>query len=499
MRSKTMATLNGVAAACCGLALLAGAACDDGGNSAGGTADATTSSPDAPVRLPDAATPALDASIDGGVALAELALHYQFEDLGAVVSDSSGRELHGMLSDIAAWTTQGRVGNGLSLSADGSQYVELPGGILDGVGDFTIAVWVKLETVGPWSRIYDIGNGLPDPANRFMYLTPSGINGIHAASYGGSPANESVVIAGTQLPTGVWKHVAIAGSGGERTLYVDGYPIAHVSDGPVVLPSEMEPIAGQSWLGKSRFGADPGLDGTMDEFRVYTRRLTQTEIADLAWPQQDYAYWRFDENSGGTTVDSSDHGIGTSLVDGASWEANGRLGAALDLSGAPAGAAGPHVVLGANPLAGCTTELTVSAWIKLRSLDSWARVFDFGSADRFIYLSPYDGDGKVRFAMVAPTGVLDVVSDAPLLAANDAWHHVAVTVAQDGAVVLYVDGAVAQSATSPGVSPGDFSSLTDLWLGKSRFPDPYLNGSIDELRIGCRALSADEITNLSRP
>lgn len=482
-----------------GLALLVTGACgDDGGGPAAAdaapVADAAAT-PDAESSEPDAAGEA-DADVPG---VPEMLLHYEFEDLGAVVTDSAERELHGMLSDISAWTTEGRIDNGLALTADATRYVDLPSGVFEGVDDFTIAVWVKYDTIQPWSRVYDIGNGLADPDNRFMYLTPSGADGVHAASYGGSPENESVILAGTQLPTGVWKHVALTGSGGDRTLYVDGYPVAEVVGGPEVPPSEMEPIGGASWLGKSRFGVDPGFDGTMDDFRVYSRVLSQAEIADLAWPQQDYSYWRFDEGAGTSAADSSDRAVPTALVDGAGWAADGRLGAAVDLSGAPAGATGPHVAMSANPLAGCTDELTIAAWVKLRSLDNWARVFDFGGAESFIYLAPTDGAGT-HFAMVAPgKAPFDTISAAPLIAADEAWHHVAVTVAAGGAVTIYVDGAVGHEAVSAEVSPGDLGALTNVWLGKSRFPDPYLNGSIDELRVSCRAYTADEITNLAHP
>src|SRR5262249_54963135 len=123
----------------------------------------------------------------------------------------------------------------------------------------------------------------------------------------------------------------------------------------------------------------------------------------------------------------------------------------------------------------------------------------FGTANtKFIYLAPTDGAG-MHFAMVAPTGIFDLVSPTQPIAADDAWHHVAATVATGGLVTLYVHGPMVASATSTTGVPGRFASMTHLRLGKSRFPDPYLNGSMDDLRISCRALTADEIKNLSRP
>lgn len=442
-----------------------------------------------------------DASPDAPMEDSHLILHYAFEDSSTVVTDSSTRKKDGTLSDAAGWTAEGRVGRALAMtnSDPPEVYVSLPDGVLTGVNDFTIAFWLKLSSVDPWARVYDFGNGLADPQNRFMYFTPHGFtaqtNGTMASSYGGSPQNELVAISSAKLPTGAWKHVAVVGTAGARTIYIDGFPAIHVEDGPNVPPHEMEPMSSTSWIGKSRF-PDVGLNGTLDEFRIYDRALEQTEIADLAWPKMDYSYWRFDEGTGATTRDSSDRDIPTALGDGVSWT-DGRLGKALAFAGGPPGATGPTVTLAANPLASCTSELTVAAWIKVDTIQNWARVFDFGTATtRFIYLAPFDGAG-MRFAMVSENGAFDLVSQtAPITAGN--WHHVAATVAADGTVKLYADGAEIASGTSPDVTPADFASMTDLWLGKSRFPDPYLHGAIDDLRIGCRALTADEIAFLSR-
>lgn len=468
------------------------------GEDGGGTADArdeedARGAEDAP--LGSDAQPSSDAA----PAFTGLAVHYKFEGTGGAVMDSSGRDFHGALNDIGARTSEGRVGNGIALAGGmvPTQWVSVPSGILENVDDFTVTVWVKLNTIAPWSRIYDFGNGLPDPANRFMYLTPSGNGGLHAASYGGSAENESTLTTGTQLPTGVWKHLALTGHGGDRVLYIDGFPAAKLEGSPDVPPLEMEPLAPASWLGKSRFPADPGLDGSLDDFRVYGRVLSPTEIADIAWPQSDYSYWRFDE----TADDSSDRNVSTQLADGADWTSDGRLNQALDLSGGEAGSAGPHAVLEDNPLESCDEALTIAFWVKLRGFDDGAHAFDFGTSDdtRYLYLAPSDGTG-MRFVMKSPSGEVEVATDSLPFSADDSWHHLAVTVNASNLVVLYVDGLIEITKQSPDVGPADFVDLDESFLGKSRFStDPYLDGSIDELRISCRAFTADEIRNLSRP
>jgi hypothetical protein len=480
----------------------------------------TDASVDAP--SPDA-TP-IDASPDAFVDTS-LMLRYDFEDTTTTVIDSSSRGKNGTLSDVAAWTASGRNHRGIALSGGTppARFVALPDGVLTGVNDFTISAWVKPNTIANWMRIYDIGNAAPSP--RWMFLTLHGFtgpvgsvvdDGVHASSFGGDGAHEIISASSTQLPVGVWKHVAVTGSGGVRTLYIDGYPAGTATTALAVPPSDMEPIGGNSWIGKSRFAPDPGLDGTLDDFRIYNRVLSQAELADLAWPQHDYSYWRFDETSGQTAKDSSDNAVPTALMTGPTWVA-GRLGGALDFPGGPHAAAGPHAELAAAPLANCTDQLTVATWVKLHSLDMWARIFDFGTGGGLsIYLTPFDDHPQMnpaaphlhgmRFAMFKPGVAFDMSTATPPVAGDDTWHHVAVTVAPSGAtdeaVTMYVDGAVVLTQTnSTGIKISDFTATTENYLGKSRFvdTDPYLHAALDDLRISCRAFTADEIKSLAHP
>jgi hypothetical protein len=456
---------------------------------------------------------ASDAS-DGAEVTNGLVLYYPFNDgTGTTVSDTSGGahngtfENHSDSGDPAAWTTGGRSNGAVVFS--GAQDVVVPSGVLTSVTDMTIGVWVKLQSIAPFARVFDFGNGPLGTGNHWTFLTPSGISGVEWDMYGGTAADgsaqEEALLSGTQLPTSVWKHIAMTASGANYQMYIDGFPAAEVTNGVVITPSEMEPLTPASWLGKSRFPTDPYLNGTVDELRIYDRILTASEIADLAWPQHDYSDWRFDEGTGATAVDSSDNAISGTLSGGAAWTATGRLGAAVDLPGGTwpdAGAAGPQVDFASNPLASCTTAFTVASWVKIHSQNAWARLFDFGTAKTaFVYLAPKGGTG-MHFGMASPSGAPYDLEAPAAVPADDAWHHMAVTVDANDNVVLYIDGAsvVSGSAAKDAatyVKAGDFTAITDYSLGKSRFSDPYLNGAIDDLRISCRAYTGDEIKSLA--
>ncbi len=48
--------------------------------------------------------------------------------------------------------------------------------------------------------------------------------------------------------------------------------------------------------------------------------------------------------------------------------------------------------------------------------------------------------------MVAPAGIIDVISSESLMSADNTWHHMAVTVDAANAIAIYLDGAVVASA-----------------------------------------------------
>ena len=74
-----------------------------------------------------------------------------------------------------------------------------------------------------------------------------------------------------QLPLNQWIHLAVTLSGHTGTLYVNGAPVG-TNPNMTLRPSSMGNTT-QNWIGKSQY-ADPGLNGTVDDFRIYDRALS---------------------------------------------------------------------------------------------------------------------------------------------------------------------------------------------------------------------------------
>ncbi|TWT36589.1 Laminin G domain protein [Posidoniimonas corsicana] len=140
-------------------------------------------------------------------------------------------------------------------------------------------------------------------------------------------------------------------------------------------------------------------------------------------------------------------------------------------------------------------DITVSAWVYWDGGDAWQRLFDFGNnTTEYMFLTPSAGGGAVmRFAItVGGNGAEQVLETAAMT--PGVWTHVAVTL--DGDIgTLYVNGSVADSEPIT-LNPSDFAPALN-YIGESQWPDPLLEGRVDEVRIYNYALSATEIGGLA--
>jgi len=174
-------------------------------------------------------------------------------------------------------------GTVLLAGKDSNQYVDLPNHLLAGLKDVTFEAWVTWAGGGAWQRIFDFGedetgvdgsrNGAPrsyvflscNPRPRFAFEQPP------------SQSAEIVMTGASAFPTGKLAHVAVVISETEQRawLFVDGAEAASTR----FLGTLLDVYDVNNWLGRSQYLADPGFEGSFDEFRIYGRALTASEVA----------------------------------------------------------------------------------------------------------------------------------------------------------------------------------------------------------------------------
>ncbi|GIF23769.1 DUF1680 family protein [Actinoplanes tereljensis] len=208
----------------------------------------------------------------------------------------------------------GRFGSALRLNGTSkAQYCTLPQEAINQLTSFTIATWINLATTASWTRLFDFGQS----TGINMFLTPrAGVTGNvprFAITVGGSGA-EQRIDGSSALPVGSWVHVAVTLSGSTGTLYVNGQQ-AGTNTAMTLNPSNLG-NPGNRWIGRSQYG-DPFLDATIDEFHIYDRALSATELTALMNGGPDggnIAWYKFDEEGGTALKDASPNGRDAGVV-----------------------------------------------------------------------------------------------------------------------------------------------------------------------------------------
>jgi endoglucanase len=145
-------------------------------------------------------------------------------------------------------------------------------------------------------------------------------------------------------------------------------------------------------------------------------------------------------------------------------------------------------------IVGTLSNFTIVTWVRLNSTANWPRLFDFGSSTTVnMFLTPQNGgDGRVRFAITTNGGGSEQQINCGSTMSVGVSYQVAVTL-NGNTGILYLNGLPVGTNSSMTLRPSSLGSTANNYLGRSQYPDPYLDGVIDEFRIYNAGLSAVEI------
>ena len=210
-----------------------------------------------------------------------LMLHYDFEEIiEKSVPDKTTSGLDGVLQGGSTVVT-GYNGKAVKFSSSTSNtdYILLPTGFNKGLYNFTVATWVKVDAyLGNNSRIFDFGTG----TNAYMLLTPKGTDGkLRFGITTGSYSTEQTIDGPGEVPVGVWTHIAFTLSGSTGRLYVNGQLVATKTN--FTLTPNALPSTTQNYIARSQWAADPAFQGSIDDFRIYNRAFTSSDIDELVF------------------------------------------------------------------------------------------------------------------------------------------------------------------------------------------------------------------------
>ena len=201
-----------------------------------------------------------------------LQLNYRFD--AASLSGTSVKNSASGSYDAVLYNGATVSNNQLLLSSAKGQYMGI-NPFTTGSAGLTFATWWTSVNSGNYARIFDFGNGAGSD-NILVHSAQAAINNNLAMIVWVSSVRY-------YLPTSVrfdqnsWNHVAwTLHPSGTWIVYINGVQVSSATS--MVYPSSIS--RSYNYLGKSSFG-DPYFNGTIKDFRMYSRVLSAVEVSSL--------------------------------------------------------------------------------------------------------------------------------------------------------------------------------------------------------------------------
>jgi hypothetical protein len=199
--------------------------------------------------------------------------YYDFSENRSLNAHDQWGNYDGTLATTTSWTS-GKAGTGVGFNGSSTSYVNLKEGVVEGLNDFTIATWINLNSLSNWSRIFDFG----DSTGSWMALEAANGSGKLSYEIVTSGQTKNTLSSQYTMPLNRWVHLVYVQEGNIGKIIVDGVEVA---SGAVTIKPAALGKTKLNHLGKSKY-ADPFLNASMDEFKIYNRALSVAEIAESA-------------------------------------------------------------------------------------------------------------------------------------------------------------------------------------------------------------------------
>jgi hypothetical protein len=410
-------------------------------------------------------------------------------------------------------------GSSLYLNSASSQYVQTAN-FTPTTNGLTFSFWYRSNANPSWGRIFDFGNG----ANVDNILcSPNGDNlnklGFRC-NYKSDPNTNNFYLTDiSSYNDNVWRHVvwtltyAAAGSATSVwNIYINGiYKATNTHYYP-----ETAITRTQCYLGKSNW-ADPYYNGYIDDFRIYNRVLSSSEIHNIynsrlfinsVSNNQLIMYYPFEtsDKSGTTLANNANPNniVFDATLYGGATVSIGDYKVGLSLSSLSLSDASSQYVQTAN-FTSTTNGLTFSFWYKSNGSGTNVRVFDFGNGQEnnniLCVINAYGANQLALYCSNETSSTTPLVLSDITSYNDNVWRHITWTLtyasagSQTSTWKVYIDGVFKKIFV--GYYPLTTVTRTLCYIGKTHWSGTgYFNGYIDDFRVYNRVLSAAEIKNV---
>ena len=440
-----------------------------------------------------------------------LVAHYP---LDGDARDASGNGYHGtMRGPVPARDRFGREDGAVQFHGSDHR-IDLPHQVLDGLFDVTVSFWLKTSKSGAQAVLS--GANQSNDNEHIIFLN----NESQFRFFSHGRADPDLPDCDVDIPRindGAWHHFAVVRntSEGNADFFVDGvgypdrcghleYGSLEIEAGGLILGQDQDRLGGG-------FDSSQVLRGSLDDLRVYARTLSAAEVQALAGarapagtereeaPREEpglVAHYPFDGDARDASGNGH-HGAMTGPVP--TQDRFGKKDGAVLFSGSDHRIDLPHQALDG------LFDVTISFWLKTSKSGAQAILSGANLSNDNEHIVFFLSESQFRYFSHGRFGQDQLWCDVDVRPINDgAWHHFAVVRnASEGNADFFIDGVGYLDHCGYleyGILDIDAGGLMlgqdqDM-LGGGFDATQVLRGSLDDLRIYGRVLSAAEVQAL---
>ncbi len=436
---------------------------------------------------------------------------YWTSAFGGTTADASGNGHTGTLTALgkATSTAIGKIGQAIKFDGvtPGARIAIAGTSTFGSLSALTASAWINVSAGGSGGGAIVTTEG--NSINGWKFYTNSTQSIGFEVKYSTTPL--SVTSNNATMFFNKWNFVVVTWDGSTNAtnahIYINGVEPSYASQVNGVGSRSSDTAV---TIGNVSTGSTRELTGKIDDVRVYNRVLSQNELQALyhlgvstvnknatttGLGNSDLnsglsAYWPFDAkyivygSSGnlGTSTDASGNGNSAAIKNENRLQSVtlGKLGQALKFNGS-AYTQGPSGIIGSGATSVC-------AWIN--QAVSVGSVNAIVANTKFIF---YTSNSNNTIGLTSDGSTNAVAANNTVI--NGVWEYVCGTRDASGTTNLYVNGTLSGSANQSSGSPSTSTFNTNV-AAKGNGIANFYNGSIDDVRIYNRVLTATEISQL---
>ncbi|MCR5791531.1 MAG: family 43 glycosylhydrolase [Lachnospiraceae bacterium] len=208
-----------------------------------------------------------------------LLVHYTFDGEGVNAKDASANAMDGATYGTLEGGEDGVFGQALLVKGG---YVQIPKDAVKNVDEISVSVWVNNQRTTKNTRVWDLGLDTKNFLNLFSPCEPGNIG--YASALRVNDKADRANGPDRSFEQNSWNHVVVTYSDSEKKirLFKDGSLVASkdVTQGQTIAGLTRNGL-NRAYIGMAQFGVDPNLYAYVDDFRIYDKVLSESDITSM--------------------------------------------------------------------------------------------------------------------------------------------------------------------------------------------------------------------------